>query len=450
MKRSRKMLMLLLALVLMLGGTLAVQHLTQKDSVSETETAMPLTALTADDVTGLSWTHDGVTYHFTKQDGAWKNADDAAFPASTDALNAMAEDLAALETTRTITGVKSIADYGIDAPVFTLTADWSDGSSITYAMGDALPFGDGYYLGLSDQPETVYAVTDALDDLFAKAGTELASFEALPAFENVTRITVGNSFDASLLEASATLDPDQRWYAADGTPVKHNGAEDLIADVGEIAWNELIHTSAGADTLAACDLDDASVIPVTLYDGENAVFALLIGGEADSTHRYARLPGSRMVYTIASSNVSSLLNATVASLAMTDLLPLEYAQVQEATLTAGSHSVSFSGVPAAEDAAESTEEAAEATDESTEADPYESLWQKAAALSGEAFTGEVGTDAETLLTIAVTSVNGVQETLVITSHDAESYLLTTADGTMQLVSAADVDALIRSLRVLSR
>ena len=107
-------------------------------------------------------------------------------------------------------------------------------------------------------------------------------------------------------------------------------------------------------------------------------------------------------------------------------------------------------MPAAEDAAESTEEAAEATDESTEADPYESLWQKAAALSGEAFTGEVGTDAETLLTIAVTSVNGVQETLVITSHDAESYLLTTADGTMQLVSAADVDALIRSLRVLSR
>ena len=93
MKRSIKMIALLLALALMAGGTLLAQKMTETRSVSETEGTFALAAQTAEEVTGLSWTHEGVTYHFVKQDGAWKNADDAAFPVNSDEVQELADRL---------------------------------------------------------------------------------------------------------------------------------------------------------------------------------------------------------------------------------------------------------------------------------------------------------------------------------------------------------------------
>lgn len=447
MKRSRKMLILTLVLVLMVGATLGVKTLTQTESVTETEETIPLTTLTADDVTGLAWTCDGVSYHFTKKDGAWHNADDAAFPASTDALNDMAEDLAALTATRTISGVTSIADYGLGEPAFTLTAEWSDGTTVTYSMGDALPFGDGYYLGLSTKTDVVYAVEDALDDLFAKAGTELASLEDMPTAENVTRLTVGDTLDAALAETSTTLDPDQLWYAADGTALQYSSVEELIEAAQGITWYELVYTSADEDTLTACGLDEASAVKLTLYDGNTEALVLLIGGAADSTHRYAKLPDSGMIYTVSSTNTSTLLTATAESLAVTDLLPMEYEDVQAAVLTAGQYSVVFSGVPVevAEEDTEESAEAAESTEEEAE-DPYPALWEQVVALSGDSYEGESDAAAEVVLTIEVTSITGVQETLTFYGYDVDSYLATCADGSKLLISADDVDKIIRTIR----
>ena len=451
MKRSRKMLILTLVLVLMAGATLGAQYLTQTESVTETVETIPLTTLTADDVTGLSWTCDGVSYHFTKKDGAWHNVDDAAFPASTEALNDMAEDLAALTATRSITGVTSIADYGLSEPAFTLMAEWSDGTTVTYSMGDALPFGDGYYLGLSTKTDVVYAVEEALDDLFAKSGTELASLEDMPTAENVTRLTVGDTLDVALAGTSTTLDPDQLWYAADGTALQHSSVEDLIEAAQGITWNKLVYTSADEDTLTTCGLDEASAVKLTLYDGDMEALVLLIGGAADSTHRYAKLPDSSLVYTVSSTNTSTLLMATAESLAVTDLLPVEYEDVQAAVLTAGQYSVALSGVPVEAVEEEAAEDSTDA--EATEVeyavkeaeDSYPALWEQVVALSGDTYEGEAEA-ADVVLTIEVTSTTGVQEMLTFYGYDVDSYLATRADGGKLLISADNVDKIIRTIR----
>lgn len=92
--------MIALLLALMAGGVAVVQNLNETQSVSESEGSFAIASGAAEDVTGLSWTHENVTYHFTQKDGAWKNADDAAFPAHSDKLQEMADELAALTATR--------------------------------------------------------------------------------------------------------------------------------------------------------------------------------------------------------------------------------------------------------------------------------------------------------------------------------------------------------------
>ena len=444
MKRSIKMIALLLVLALMAGGTLLVQKLNETESVSETEGSFALTAHTAEDVTGLSWTNEGVTWHFVKKDGAWHNADDAAFPASTDAVQAMADELAAMTATRRLEDVTEPANYGLAEPGFTITAEWADGSSSTYAMGAELPIGDGYYLSISSEENVVYAVEDALDERFSKTGTELASLEAIPELEDPTRLVISGILDISRAEASTSIDPDQLWYTADGVAVSNTEAETKVTAANGILWNELLSTNASDEELAAWNLTEDTATAISLYTDDEPGLTVLIGAKDEDGNYYARLPESRLVYNVTSSEVNTLLTASVDDLRVTDLMPLDYERVQQAEITADDSAFTFSGVPAEEETTETTEESAE-TEEAPA--PGQELWNLIHALTASSFTEETA-QGDALLTIAVTNVNGVTETLSFHAYDVDSYLVSTATGECALTDAAAVDKIIRALRQL--
>lgn len=135
MKRSVKTLLLLCVLLICVGGYWLLQQQSSVDTVSETTGEFDLNAKVVDDLTGMSWVKDDVTYDFVKTDGVWAKADEATFPVDQDALNALAEDLLDLTATRKLEDVTSPADYGLAEPAFTVTATWSDGTSTDYAMG---------------------------------------------------------------------------------------------------------------------------------------------------------------------------------------------------------------------------------------------------------------------------------------------------------------------------
>ncbi len=425
MKRTKKMLLLLGVLALCIGGYYGAQMLNTPAAVTEETGAFALTARTAEELTGLNWTANDTDFAFTYSDGAWVKADEAAFPVNQDAVQELADTIIALTAARQLGGVTAPADYGLETPTFTVTATWADGSATTYAVGDETPFGDGWYLSLSDQNSIAYVIEDDLADDFDVTRTVLAAMETLPTAEAVTRITVGTAFEAVYAETSTTINANQHWYSADGQPL--DGVDDLVADAQAIAWAALAEPAAS--DLAAYGMDSATVI--TLYNGEEEALCLHIGSTDESGNYYARLPESSMVYTVASSSLSSLLSADTASLRSDALVETAYADLAQATFTTGEGSHTLIPAVPAEDAEETAE------------DPGETLWNALTAITAK--TGAIERDpGETLLTVQITTTAGPEATLTVSAYDADSYVAS-LDGFAALVSADKVD---RTLRIL--
>ena len=438
MKRSIKLLALVVVLALCVGGYYGVQHFNQTQQVSEEAGTFDLTAKLADDLTGLSWTAGDTAFDLVYDGGVWQRADDPAFPLDQDKTQTMADDLLALTATRKIEDVISPADYGLAEPAFTVTARWKDDTETTYAMGDETPFGDGYYLQLSGQDAVIYTIADDLSDTFDTTMYALAVLETIPDVEDVTRLTVGDSLDLNLAETSQTINPDQLWYAAEGYPV--DGAEDLVEAARAMAWDELVTASASDEELTAWQLDKASATAVTLYEGEDAAVSILLGTTDEDGNYYARLPESAMVYTVAAADVSDLLTATAEDMRSATILSLPYDQVQTATLTAGDAVYTLEPATVATDTDLEGEDAAE--------EPGENLWALVLGLTA-AGESEAVVPGDAVLTIEVSSVSGMAATLTITEYDADSYQLT-MDGRAVLVSADSVDKLVRQVKQLAK
>lgn len=433
MKRSWKMLMLLISLVLCVGGYYGVQLL-NSDTASVTEEAgtFALNSHTTDELTGLSWTTDDESFAFTLSDGAWSVTADPAFPLNQEDVQSMADDLLALVGARQLDGVTDLAAYGLAEPAFSVTASWSDGTSTTYAMGDETPFGDGYYVSLGHE-DVVYTIEDDIADIFDTTMNDLAVLESIPATTTATRLTVGSTLDIIKEETSRTINEGELWYdSLTGAALDATAAEDLIADAQAIAWAELAEPTASDEELTAFGVDEASATVITLYEGENAAMTLFIGTQNDAGDYYARLPGSTMVYTISGGSVSSLLTASAESMPSMVIIDLAAENVQSVTFTAGE--AAHTWVASAREAAE---------DEAAADELGESLWDSILALDASSRI-DAGSGTP-ILTVEIADQNGQSATLTFTEYDAQSYAVGVQERCF-LVNAADVDAIIRTLR----
>lgn len=438
MKRGKKMLLLLLALVLCVGGYYGTQMLNQKNaSVTEETGTFALDDHSADQLAGLNWVKGEETFAFTLADGVWTVAGNPAFPLNQEDVQGMADDLLAISGTRQLDGASDLSIYGLSEPSFAVTASWSDGTSTTYAMGAETPFGDSYYVS-SGKENIVYTIEDDIADIFDTTMNELAVMESIPTVTSATRLTVGTAFDMVKEETSRTINAGEVWYdSLSGSALDVSKADELITAAKGIAWAELVEPTATDAELATFGVDDANATAIALYEGENAVLTLLIGKQNDAGDSYARLPGSAMVYTVASDDVNALLSASAADMPSMVIIDLAQENVQSATFASGDHTYAWTPVVEAEEA---ENEAAEETE-----DPGTALWTKVAALKPASIIDTA--DGSALLSVEVTSVDGQTAVLTFAEYDAENYAVTVSDRCF-LVDAAEVDAIIRSLRAI--
>lgn len=436
MKRSKKMILLLGMLAVCIGGYALINQMNQTESVTEEQGTFPLAEVTLDTLASMEWTSGEGTLRFIRKDGQWVKADDAAFPAKQDELDSLAENIIGLTAARELTDVQSLDDYGLEAPAFSLTFETTAGETITYAMGDATPFEDGYYLSMTGR-DAIYTVTDSLADAFEKTVTELAQMEEMPEVETVTRITVGRSaLEAGALDVE--LHEDGLWYmAGSAEALDSEDVEDLIDAITGLDWKTLAATHAQESDLIAYQLDD-SAARVTLYDGEDEVFALLLGGEDESGSRYARLPESAMVYTLEADDVNTVLDANIETLWQKYPVTAAYEDLAGATFTFASGTVSI-------ERAQEDEAQAEETADAEEADPDEELWKLVTDLRASSRTENLA-GGEAVLIIRYETVSGQEKTVEVYDYDADSYIAPITDDAAMLIDAEDVDKLIRNLK----
>jgi len=427
----------------------------ESTGVTQEEGAFALLAWAQEEITGLRWENEHGAFDFVREDGVWVRRDEPAFPVNQTALDALAGRMAELTGTRELTDVADAADYGLSEPAFSVTVA-GDGGEVTFAMGDETPFGDGYYVSASDR-EALYTVSGSLAQSFDKTPTQLCELEALPEAENVTRLTVGEALDA-------VRDGETGAWAQTGEPLDAEGVEALIADVKGIAWSALVTAQATQEQLTAWGLDEAQATRVALSDGDQTVFELCLGGEDEDGYRYARLPDSDMVYTVYADDVADLLDAGVDTLWQKEPVTAAFDTLSGARLACSGGEVIIERVAEAtgdeadgdndgED--DENDEGGEgervsvtvngAADEDGEA---EALWKQVCALKGTkriAFIAE----GEPMLTLSFTQASGGQGGASLYAYDVDSYLLPVTDTHGLLVSADDVDRIIRTLRQMS-
>ena len=443
------MILLLCALAVLIGGYFGVQQFNKTESVSETSGTFDLTAKAIGDLTGISWTKDDTAFSFAYGDGTWVTTDQPAWPVQQSSVQDMAEALLGLQATRKLEDVKSLADYGLETPAFSVTASWKDGSRTTYSMGDATPFADGYYLNLSGQDGTIYTIASSLADTFSKTRKDLVALEALPVVSEASGLSAGSAFEVTKKEASTTVDPDQLWYdARTGAPLDGSRIEELVSAIQGMKWKELVTAAADAESLREWQLEDGQAIAVTLSGGEESR-TVLFGAQNEDGDYYARLPDSAMVYTVEKSSVSGLLAATAENLRISSLLPMPYEQLATAAFTTekGAYQLVKPAAETAEAAAaegetEKDTESSSATDEAER-----NLWKQVTALkaAGKPETEQAG---DRVLEIHAVSTSGLETTVVFSEYSAESYQAVVDEGTPQLVSADDVDSLVRTVRTM--
>ncbi len=442
MKRSVKMALMLAALVVLVGGYVVILNTEDAPTVSEEAGSFPLWD---GDVTALRWTNDGEDFAFVKGQSVWMREDDDAFPVNQTAVGNLADKIVGLTADRQLTDVGDAADYGLDEPAFTVTATNADGEDITLAMGDATPFDDGYYM--STGGDAVYVVADSLATAFDRTLTQLAVMEDMPAVESVTRVTVGDALDIAYDAQAGT------WSdAATGEVLDTDLAQDFADDAAGLTWSALIETSATDEELTGWALDDAQATAVVLYDGETAARTLLLGGEDEDGDRYARLPDSRMVYTIGASDADGVLGGSIDTL--WDKMPVKLAA--EEITGAG---FTWSGGQKTLAPGDMESETAQAiltqltglkgTARAALDDPGEPVL--IAVLDGvrgaQDETGEAeATGGETTAqSDAEASGEAVTQTIEIYPYNVDSYWIAIQGGTGMLVDAGDVDKLIRML-----
>lgn len=437
MKRGAKSLLLIAILAAMLGGYSLVGALDRKAQVAEEAGSFALTQRGAEELTGMKWTSDGEEYHFVRGEDGWSNADDDAFPTDQQAVQDMADRLMQLSASRRLSDVESMADYGFDESSYAVTAEWADGESSIYRMGDETPFGDGWYIRIEGEDGVVYSCASSLEDMFAESALELAQQEEIGSVESAAELSIGGELQLVQKEQSLGIDPDQRWYSADGEPMDDDEVASLIEKIKALNWSALIAVNAGEDELAEYGLGDGSATELRLIGDDGAGIDLLIGASDASGTYYARLPGSAMVYSLPGEDVEDILAASLSSLRNLKLYPLEYGEVAHFSCTLDGSELSYEIIEAGD---ENDDEV-----EAEESAATQELWSLIGGLSATNVS-DAAPKGDALVQIDVTNAEGARMDCSFYACDVDSYLAVTGDGRSLLVPADAVDKLIRTLR----
>ncbi len=457
MKRGKSMILMLCSLTVLLVIYFVMQHINeQSKAVSETEGIFELTSHTADDISGLSWSNAGITYSFVLDNGVWTTEEEPAWPVDQETVQKLAHDLMALRADRKLEDISSPADYGLETPVFSVTAAWQDGSHLTYNMGDATPFTDGYYISLSEDTSEIYTISSSLSSMFAKTKKDLLAMEEWPIVNDPVQFTVGNTLNAVKKSESTMVDPNQLWYDADtDEPLDGEQIDALISDLINLEWTDLVSAAASEEEMAQWYLDDDSAIEISLIGNDGSALNLLIGNSIEEDSWYARLAGSSMVYSLNDSSINSLRSASSGNLWLRSILPMPYEKVSKAEFTTekGAFLLETNGqdlkAECSDEVCESPEiqEMEEIENSNTEGteNSLKDLWAQVTALkASERVEDAAGTDH--ILTIRASDTNGMEITVVFSEYDVESYLTTVNGQKNYLVPAADIDLLVRTIR----
>ena len=235
MSRSKKLLLLLGVLAVVCVATFCVSLYQEHKEQIKTSDQIIL-EIPEDSVTALSWTYDGQSLAFHKDD-VWYYDEDETFPVNEDAISALLEGFQSFGVSFIIEEVEDYGQYGLDDPERTITLDYTtqdeDGNETAHTVSlavsrapaerwDDTQAGDGTetdgeeevtaYARVDDSPIIYKITTEEYRALMDASYDTLRHKEILPVdLENVSQVDV--TLDGTSYTATASGEGEERTWS---------------------------------------------------------------------------------------------------------------------------------------------------------------------------------------------------------------------------------------------
>lgn len=160
MKSSRKILILLAVLVILLGGFFALKHFSPSED-EEDVTKITAARIDTDSISAVTVSGSGAEYAFEKNGDLYKSkggyADSKTEAAAEENVKSLLSALKALTAERTVTEkTDSLKQYGLDKPFYSIRLTYTDKAEENLYFGNEAVTGDCYFKTSSS--DTVYLV----------------------------------------------------------------------------------------------------------------------------------------------------------------------------------------------------------------------------------------------------------------------------------------------------
>ncbi len=373
MKKNTRNLLLVLGLVVILGAAVLVLALTggQEEGESSSASSTELISLISEEEKNLSSvkvTNENGSYiiKITEQEKESSSSSEESDSSSeaepemeyiysidgvdetvadTDRMESAAAVGLSLNATRNLGKQEKLDDFGLAEPVSTVEVTYRDGSTKTVYIGGSVAGGSGGYYVMVEGDDNVYTAS-CNDGLFQGSGYYVkTTMFTLQADE-----TTGLIY-ATHLKLSGTEMPEPIEIEGDDSYVYHlvspkkaeadsEEVQAIIDGLASISATNVASPDVSEESLKKYGLDEpAGVIEFTVKD--QGSYKLSVSAKNEDGTRYALLDGTKAIFIINDSDVSTWLGRTVLSLQSTlNLMPM-IQNIKTMTLTVDGKEYAF-------------------------------------------------------------------------------------------------------------
>lgn len=240
-KRTGKLIALLAVLAVAVAAYFVASAIAKREeSRNDTpdETKISIIDKETTDLVSVTIKAAGSDYTVGQSDGKYTLKDDADFPLDQDRAKDIAAAVTSVSADRKVadTGADS-SEYGLDSPLYTVTAKYSGGAEMTFRIGSYNRHTDSYYMSIAGE-DTVYLVSKTMTSPLGYTMKDLIVNETLTEpdekFSALTGIKVafsdGTGFRYALVRDESGDDEDT-WALSllDGTAIKGDFSKEAEA-----------------------------------------------------------------------------------------------------------------------------------------------------------------------------------------------------------------------------
>lgn len=472
MKRSKKIYLLLLVLILACAATFgAMQYESYKEKISNSDEV--ILEISPDSVQSLSWEYESETLSFHKGE-TWLYDEDENFPVSEDRIQALLEQFESFGVSFIIEEVEDYGQYGLDDPICTIDLETED-QTYEILLGDYSAMDSQRYVSIGDG--NVYLVQkDPLDYFDAKL-EDMIQHDEVPALDVVTGIQFIGTDDYRIAyeeDSDNTYRKEDVYFTEQNgktVPLDTSRVEGYISSLYYLDLTNYVTYNVTEEELEEYGLKDPELTVSVDYtyteekeDGEEEeisdTFVLHISRdpeeraaaeeetaeETDSEEEeeeimaYARVGDSQIVYQISSDDYESLMEASYDDLRHQEVFSADFQDIDQMEISLEGNEYTITSEEGDDERIYYYQE------EELDIDDLELALN---SLTADSFTDEQPDQQEEIgLTVYLDKENDPQIEIELYRYDGENCLAVVDGEPVSLVSRSEVVDLIEAVHAI--